>query len=124
MEVLVRPASLQKPSVQKLQEQGIKIWSIDLDQSSELVTALIGVDTLISAIGPNDLLQQKKLLQSAKDAGVKRIVPCAFITVAPPQGAMRLRDEVCIKRAHENDQFERWLTSKNRKRRYTMPSSS
>ncbi|KAJ5975798.1 hypothetical protein N7481_009505 [Penicillium waksmanii] len=93
VEVLVRPASVQKPAVQKLQEQGIKIWSIDLDQSNELVTALTGVDTLISAIGPNDLLQQKKLLQSAKLAGVKRIVPCAFITVAPPQGAMRLRDE-------------------------------
>lgn len=92
----MRPASVQKPAVQKLQEQGIKIWSIDLDQSSELVTALTGIDTLISAIGPNDLLQQKKLLQSAKLAGVKRIVPCAFITVAPPQGAMRLRDEVCI----------------------------
>lgn len=94
MEVLVRPASANKPSVQKLQEQGITIWSIDLDDLNELVSALTGVGILISAIGPNDLLQQKKLLQATKLTGVKRVVPCAFITVAPPQGAMLLRDEV------------------------------
>lgn len=94
MEVLVRPTSVNKPSVQKLQEQGIKIWSLDLDESNELLSALTGVDILISAIGPHDLLQQKKLLQASKLAGVKRIVPCAFITVAPPRGAMLLRDEV------------------------------
>lgn len=94
VEVLVRPASAKKPSVQKLQEQGIKTWFLDLDNFDELVSALIGVDILISAIGPNDLLQQKKLLQAAKLAGIKRIVPCAFITVAPPHGAMLLRDEV------------------------------
>ncbi|GES63761.1 isoflavone reductase family protein [Aspergillus terreus] len=93
VEVLVRPASARKPAVQKLQEQGIPIWSIDLDDSSALVSALTGVDILISAIGPNDLLQQKKLLQAAKLTGVKRVVPCGFITVAPPNGAMLLRDE-------------------------------
>ncbi|KAJ5108868.1 hypothetical protein N7456_005543 [Penicillium angulare] len=93
VEVLVRPASVKKPSVQKLQEQGVKIWSIDLDNSTDLTSALTGIDILISAIGPHDLLQQKKLLQTAKNAGVKRIVPCAFITVAPPQGAMLLRDQ-------------------------------
>ncbi|KAJ5690236.1 isoflavone reductase family protein [Penicillium macrosclerotiorum] len=93
VEILVRPASVKKPSVQKIKEQGIKIWSVDLDESTELASALSGVDILISAIGPHDLLQQKKLLQSAKQAGVKRIIPCAFITVAPPTGAMLLRDE-------------------------------
>ncbi|KAJ5468695.1 Glutathione S-transferaseN-terminal [Penicillium sp. IBT 31633x] len=93
VEVLVRPASVNKPSVQKIQEQGIKTWSIDLNDSSDLMSALSGVDVLISAIGPHDLLQQKKLLEAAKLAGIKRIVPCAFITVAPPRGAMLLRDE-------------------------------
>lgn len=93
VEILVRPASAKKPSVQKLQEQGIRIWSIDLDNFNELVSAFTGVDILISAIGPNDLLQQKKPLQAAKLADIKRIVPCAFITVAPPKGAMLLRDE-------------------------------
>jgi putative NADH-flavin reductase len=94
LEVLVRPASANKPAVQKLREQGITIWSVDLDKFDELVSALTGVDILISAVGPHDLLQQKKLLQAVKLAGVKRIVPCAFTTVAPPQGAMLLRDEV------------------------------
>ncbi|GKZ26832.1 hypothetical protein AbraIFM66951_003575 [Aspergillus brasiliensis] len=93
VEVLVRPASVKKPSVQKLQEQGLKIWPIDLDDSDQLVSALTGVDILISAIGPNDLLQQTKLLKAAKLAGVKRLIPCAFTTVAPPKGAMLLRDE-------------------------------
>ncbi|KAJ5963691.1 Glutathione S-transferase N-terminal [Penicillium vulpinum] len=93
IEVLVRPASKNKPSVQKIQEQGIKIWCIDINESSDLMSALSGVDVLISAIGPHGLLEQKKLLQAAKSAGVKRIVPCAFITVAPPRGAMLLRDE-------------------------------
>lgn len=92
----MRPASAQKPSIQELREQGITVWSLDLDDFSGLVSALTGVHILISAIGPNDLLQQKKLLQAAKLTGVKRVVPCAFITVAPPQGAMLLRDEVWI----------------------------
>ncbi|KAH8423958.1 uncharacterized protein LDX57_001714 [Aspergillus melleus] len=77
----MRPASANKPSVQKLREQGIRIWSLELDDYNELVSALTG---------------QKKLLEAAKLAGVKRIVPCAFITVAPPQGAMLLRDEVWV----------------------------
>ncbi|GCB21187.1 isoflavone reductase homolog P3 [Aspergillus awamori] len=93
VEVLVRPASANKPSVQKLGEQGLKIWSTDLDDFSGLVSAMTGADILISAIGPNDLLQQKKLLQAAKLTGVKRVIPCAFTTVAPPNGAMLLRDE-------------------------------
>ncbi|GLA40771.1 hypothetical protein AnigIFM63309_008607 [Aspergillus niger] len=93
VEVLVRPASATKPSVQKLRGQGLKIWFTDLEDFSGLVSAMTGADILISAIGPNDLLQQKKLLQAAKLTGVKRVIPCAFTTVAPPNGAMLLRDE-------------------------------
>lgn len=95
VEVLVRPASMQKPSVRNLQDQGIRMHCIDLNaSSSELVSVLSGIDILVSAIGAQDLLQQKKLLHAAQLAGVKRVVPCAFMTVAPPQGAMLLRDEV------------------------------
>ncbi|PWY71350.1 isoflavone reductase family protein [Aspergillus eucalypticola CBS 122712] len=93
VEVLVRPASADKPSVQKLREQGLTIWPVDLDDFNGLVSAMTGTDIFISAIGPNDLLQQKKLLQAAKIAGVKRVIPCAFTTVAAPTGAMLLRDE-------------------------------
>lgn len=67
----------------------------DLNASEEeLVSTLQGIEILISAIGPHDLLQQKTLVRAAKSAGIKRFIPCAFITIAPPQGTMLLRDEV------------------------------
>lgn len=80
--------------MREIQDQGIKIRSVDLDETSELISAMTGIDILISAIGPHDLAQQQKLLEAARLAGIKRIVPCAFITVAPPHGAMALRDQV------------------------------
>lgn len=118
----MRPASANKPSVQKIQEQGIKTWCIDLNESSDLIFALSGVDVLISAIGPQDVLQQKKLFQAAKRAGVKRIVPCAFITVAPPNGAMLVRDEV---RTAKTTRRDSGLTDQsNRRKKFTTTSSS
>lgn len=53
---------------------------------------LAGVDVLISAISAHQQLQQKNLADAAKIAGVKRFLPCAFTTVAPPGGVMMLRD--------------------------------
>jgi hypothetical protein len=95
VEVLVRPSSVTKNSVKELGKRGIKLRVSDLSvPESELVSVLSGIDVLISAIGPHDLLQQKVLVRAAKAAGVKRFVPCAFITIAPPKGAMLLRDEV------------------------------
>lgn len=117
---MVRPASIKKPSVQNIQQQGVKIWSFDLHDSNSLAAALTGVDILVSAIGPHDLLQQNKLLQAAKAAGVKRIVPCAFITVAPPHGAMLLRDEVRMPFSKEGIEL---TNITNRKKRSTMPSN-
>ncbi|OGM47926.1 hypothetical protein ABOM_002734 [Aspergillus bombycis] len=94
VEVLVRPSSVEKPSVQQIKDRGIPLRVSDLNVSEkELVSTLQGIDILISAIGPHDLLQQKTLVKAAKSAGIKRFIPCAFITVAPPQGTMLLRDE-------------------------------
>lgn len=39
-------------------------------------------------------LAQKNLAAAAKEAGVKRFVPCFFATICPPGGVMILRDEV------------------------------
>lgn len=118
----MRPASANKPSVQKIQDQGIKTWFIDLNESNDLISALSGVDVLISAIGPQDVLQQKKLFQAAKLAGIKRVVPCAFITVAPPNGAMSLRDEVRTAKTNRRDSG---LTDQpNRKKKFTTTSNS
>ena len=87
---------MEKPSVQQIKNRGVPLRVSDLNVSEqELVSTLQGIDILISAIGPHDLLQQKTLVRAAKSAGIKRFIPCAFITVAPPQGTMLLRDEVC-----------------------------
>ncbi|GAB1198375.1 hypothetical protein APSETT444_007694 [Aspergillus pseudonomiae] len=95
VEALVRPSSVEKPSVQQIKNRGVPLRVSDLNVSEqELVSTLQGIDILISAIGPHDLLQQKTLVRAAKSAGIKRFIPCAFITVAPPQGTMLLRDEI------------------------------
>lgn len=86
-----------KPSVRQVAERGIKVRVSDLDApESELVSVLLGVDILISAIGPHSLLQQNALVKAAKVAGIKRFVPCAFITIAPPKDVMLLRDEASL----------------------------
>ncbi|KAE8142901.1 hypothetical protein BDV38DRAFT_267542 [Aspergillus pseudotamarii] len=94
VEVLVRPSSVEKPSVQQIKDRGVPLRVSDLNASQEeLVSTLQGIGILISAIGPHDVLQQKTLVRAAKSAGIKRFIPCAFITIAPPQGTMLLRDE-------------------------------
>ncbi|OJJ62817.1 hypothetical protein ASPSYDRAFT_171979 [Aspergillus sydowii CBS 593.65] len=94
VEILVRPSSAEKPAVQEIKALGVALRVVDITApEQELAPALAGIDIIISAIGPHDLLQQKTLVRAAKSAGVKRFVPCAFITVAPPKGVMLLRDD-------------------------------
>ncbi|KAJ5575007.1 hypothetical protein N7450_008906 [Penicillium hetheringtonii] len=90
IEVLESPDSVLPRKIQVL---GIKIHLVDLEDSSNLVSIITGFDTLINVIGPNDLVLEKKVLQPAKLAGIKGFVPCAFSTLAPPQGVTLLRDE-------------------------------
>ncbi|KAF7334591.1 Isoflavone reductase family protein [Mycena venus] len=93
VEALVRPSSIEKPAVKALVERGVQIRVGDTNGPTEdLVGLLTGVDVLISAIDPGSLLAQIQLATAAKQAGVKRFVPCAFTTVTPPGGVMRLRD--------------------------------
>ncbi|KAJ7639900.1 hypothetical protein B0H17DRAFT_1216760 [Mycena rosella] len=93
VEVLVRPSSADKPQVQKLVERGVKIRVVDIEGSAEAVVEnLAGIDVLISAIDAMGQLAQLGLATAAKKAGIKRFVPCAFTTVAPPGGVMGLRD--------------------------------
>lgn len=60
----------------------------------ELVAALEEIEVVISCVGPAEQQDQIPLAKAAKKAGVKRFVPCGFITVCPPGGVMWLRDEV------------------------------
>ncbi|CEJ60006.1 Putative Isoflavone reductase family protein [Penicillium brasilianum] len=91
---LVRPISVHKPAIQKLQERGIQIRKGDLKASEEqLIEVLAEIDVVISCVGPAEQQDQIPLAKAAKKCGVKRFIPCGFITVAPPGGVMWLRDE-------------------------------
>lgn len=91
---LVRPISAHKPAIQKLQERGIHIRKGDLKAPEEqLIEVLAEIDVVISCVGPAEQQDQIPLAKAAKKCGVKRFIPCGFITVAPPGGVMWLRDE-------------------------------
>ena len=60
----------------------------------DLVKALENVDVVVSAIGPHEQLAQIPLANAAKKAGVKRFVPCGFMTVVAPGGIINIRDAV------------------------------
>nr|XP_036577222.1 isoflavone reductase [Colletotrichum truncatum]KAF6784134.1 isoflavone reductase [Colletotrichum truncatum] len=85
---LVRPSSLKKPNVIALQDKGISIVPFNLDDPEDRVTArLKGIDVLIVCC----LLDERVLAKAAKNAGVKRYVPCFYATVMP-RGVQTLRD--------------------------------
>ncbi|KAJ7174377.1 hypothetical protein C8R46DRAFT_945363 [Mycena filopes] len=93
VEALVRPSSASKPAVKALGDRGVGIRVVDIEGPlDDLVKALAGVDVLISTIDAGSQLSQFQLATAAKEAGVKRFLPCAFITVAPP-GTMAMRDQ-------------------------------
>jgi hypothetical protein len=92
---LIRPSSSQKPIVSELKSKGVEIRLGDAtDEIDALLPLLKDIDIVISAIDAGSQLSQLNLIDAAKKAGVKRFVPCAFITVAPPGGVMDLRDQV------------------------------
>ena len=94
VEALVRPASSKKPEVEALRQAGIPTRLADTAGShADLVKALKGVDILVSAIGPSDQRDQLRLVDAVKEAGVKRFIPCGFITIAPVGDVMSLRDQ-------------------------------
>jgi hypothetical protein len=78
----------------ELKAKGVEIRLGDAtDEIDALVPILKDIDIVISAIDAGSQLSQMNLVDAAKRAGVKRFVPCAFITVAPPGGVMDLRDQ-------------------------------
>jgi hypothetical protein len=78
--------------VKALADRGFSILSIDTEETID--SALLnGFETILSCIGPEGQLSQLNLATAAKTAGVNRFVPCGYITICPPGGIMRLRDE-------------------------------
>ncbi|OBZ72583.1 hypothetical protein A0H81_07784 [Grifola frondosa] len=90
----VRPASLAKPSVEKLRESGVEIRPADIqaDGVAKLKDMLSGVDVLISAVSFDIIREQEDVLVAAKEAGVKRVIPCDFGTPGA-KGVRDLHDE-------------------------------
>jgi hypothetical protein len=92
---LIRPASANKPFVSKLKERGVEVRIGDATDAIEALVAILkDIDVVISAISAGSQLAQLALVTAAKQAGVKRFVPCGFITVAQAGGVMELRDQV------------------------------
>lgn len=80
-----------------LLKRGVKILIADISSPvEELVPLMHRVDIFISAISGTALLEQMGIVTAAKRAGVKRFVPCGFVTVCPAGGVMRLRDHVSL----------------------------
>ena len=60
----------------------------------ELEKVLVGIDVVISTIYGGSVMAEIPLINASKAAGVKRYLPCFFATVAPPKGALLLRELV------------------------------
>lgn len=61
---------------------------------NEITKALHGTDVVISTIYGGSVMDEVPLINAAKAAGVQRYLPCFFATVAPPKGALLLREMV------------------------------
>lgn len=80
----------------ELSNRGVKIHVAEMKDDAQLASILAGIDTVISVVGPEAQLEQIPLVDAVKKAGVKRFVPCAWMTICPPGGVMWIRDQVCI----------------------------
>ncbi|KAI2620768.1 NAD(P)-binding protein [Hypomontagnella submonticulosa] len=90
---LTRPTSVNNEANKVLQGRGVHVVAADLTGPKEdLVKLLSGIDVVISCIVFSALKDQIPLAEAAKEAGVKRFVPCDFATPAP-RGVMALHDQ-------------------------------
>ncbi|KAF2101288.1 NAD(P)-binding protein [Rhizodiscina lignyota] len=92
--VLIREASLEKPATKAIASRNVPIIVGDSTADVATLTSLVkGFDVVISAIDAASQLAQANLVDAAAAAGVKRFVPCGFMTIVPPGGIMLLRDQ-------------------------------
>ncbi|OSX58481.1 hypothetical protein POSPLADRAFT_1041299 [Postia placenta MAD-698-R-SB12] len=90
---LIRPSSALKPEVEQLRARDVEIRLGDISDPHDKLTAVLsGVDVLISAVVARQITAQKGILSAAKDAGVKRVIPCEFGTPGA-RGIQVLHDE-------------------------------
>ena len=92
---------MNKPAVESLRERGVKLRKGDINgPEAELAKALHDIDIVISCVGALQQLDQVYLINAANKAGMKRSVPCGFVTATPARGIMRMRDQVCLGSLH------------------------
>jgi hypothetical protein len=73
---------------------------INLESSTkEIAKSLEGQDVLLPAISIPATGSQIPLATAAKLAGIKRFMPTFYAPVAPPKGAVALRDTVSHQRS-------------------------
>jgi uncharacterized protein YbjT (DUF2867 family) len=91
---LTRPTSVSNAANTKLSSRGVSIRAFSItDPHATLVSSLADIDILICCIsGTDETLQQIPLADAAKEAGVKRFIPSAWLPVIPPGGIHILRD--------------------------------
>jgi uncharacterized protein YbjT (DUF2867 family) len=91
---LTRPTSVSNAANAALSSLGLTIRPFSMTSSHEtLVSSLEGVDILISCMsGAEEQLQQIPLATAAKEAGVSRFLPSAWLPVIPPGGVHIFRD--------------------------------
>lgn len=102
---------MDKPEVSLIRGLGVEIHALDWQTAGadKLVELFRGADTIISTVfwGAGVILDQKKLVDAAKSAKVKRFIPCDFGTACPP-GVMQLHDDVRIL-FHDNSLFAHYF---------------
>jgi hypothetical protein len=92
--VFVRTTSASSPAAQALKDRGVTVIVGEIRApASELVQYLAGIEILVSCLGANAQLAQLNWVDAAKQAGIKRFVPCGFTTISPRGGVMMIRDE-------------------------------
>lgn len=78
--------------MQRLVARGVMI--LEVDTENEIDPSLLKpFEIVLSCIGPEGQLSQLNLATASKAAGVKRFVPCGYITICPPGGIMENRDQ-------------------------------
>lgn len=91
---LTRPTSVSNAANTTFSSLGLTIRPFSMTSSHEtLVSSLEGVDILISCMsGADEQLRQIALADAAKEAGVSRFLPSAWLPIIPPGGVHLFRD--------------------------------
>ena len=92
---LTRPSSISNPANASFSSRGVSIRPFTLTAPhADLVSSLRGIDVLICCISGmgDEMHQQIPIADAAKEAGVQRFIPSAWLPVIPLGGVHLFRD--------------------------------